>query len=185
MRAGYFAVAIGILVLFAQFVVDNYGADKRKKVAETVTVNALGPVNQTSGWCDDVDDTAAVSVWDSTNVPAELDDQSQAHLLNRRSVRYFVVMNSTSGTALCARLGTEGTDFAAIDAGPDAGPVPVTDRDVLQCDSTSTNGSLLRSQDSGRSYHVENDPAFGDVPDLFVRAASGTVRYCVEVGWHS
>lgn len=141
---------------------------------------AFGSVDRSSGWCDDAT-TTATNIWASSNVPAELGGDTDgagtaAGLLERSYIRFLTIriVDATDvAIPVCARYGPD------TDAG--------TGRLTLTCTGTAgseqTNGEFMPRGYEGLSYQVERI-ASTDTPRLFVKSASGTVRYCVKVAYH-
>lgn len=169
------ALAVVGLLLLVVLVGRANAADVRPHDSTYPLQRAFGEVDRTSGWCDAAT-TTPTNIWDSANVPAELSTTS-AGLENRRAVR-FITLTHVDGTnttvPLCMRLG------------PNTGSTPT--RSALTCTGTAgseaTNGSLLYARGGSRSF-ITAEIAAGSSPSLYVRASTGSVRYCVEVAFKS
>ena len=125
-----------------------------------VTVNSLGWVSRSEGWCVPVTGAAAaVDLW--ATAPATVD---------RKNVRYIEILHSSitapaNSTGACVRVG------------------PATDTPALVCDPTTAPGTttgFIASEGRFRTFEVQQ---FSTAPIGAASSAGPNVSLCVTAYW--
>jgi len=122
----------------------------------SVTINSLGWISQSAGWCVAVPNGAAVDLW----APAPA-------YVNRSQSRYAEILHAdlvNPSVPVCARLG------------------PATDTPALACDPVGTPADttgFIASEGRFRTMEIQTKAA---VP-IWARSNAGTVTTCITVFW--